>query len=145
MCSHHRLRLQLYTCCACHQWRCGLERGEEVRFKVQATDRLLYSHSSAPRIDVGGKLLTNHLKEVVSFRQWNMMDETHIMNEVKEACCYVSEDFATDLETCRCVKHRTLSPHLPGCACLTQCPPVSLHPHFGYRLPWLHGPSLNTT
>lgn len=24
---------------------------------------------------MGGKLLTNYLKEVVSYRQWNMMDE----------------------------------------------------------------------
>ncbi|KAI0770071.1 actin-like protein Arp6 [Fomes fomentarius] len=53
------------------------------------------------RIDVGGKLLTNQLKETVSYRQWNMMEETHIMNEIKEACCFVSEDFAQDLETCR--------------------------------------------
>ncbi|KAI0819238.1 actin-like protein Arp6 [Trametes gibbosa] len=53
------------------------------------------------RIDVGGKLLTNHLKEIVSFRQWNMMEETHIVNEVKEACCFVSKDFDRDLEICR--------------------------------------------
>ena len=53
------------------------------------------------RLDVGGKLLTNQMKELVSFRQWNMMDETYIMNEVKEACCYVSLNFAQDLETCR--------------------------------------------
>ncbi|KAI0632288.1 actin-like protein Arp6 [Trametes polyzona] len=53
------------------------------------------------RIDVGGKLLTNHLKEIVSFRQWNMMEETHIVNEVKEACCFVSDNFKRDLEVCR--------------------------------------------
>jgi actin-related protein len=55
------------------------------------------------RLDVGGKLLTNQLKELVSFRQWNMMDETYIMNHVKESCCYVSADFKKDLELCRCV------------------------------------------
>jgi len=55
----------------------------------------------AGRIDVGGKLLTNHLKELVSFRQWNMMEETHIMNDVKEKCCFVSTQFAEDLEACR--------------------------------------------
>lgn len=54
-------------------------------------------------MDVGGKLLTNQLKEVVSYRQWNMMDETYIMNHAKEACCYVSTQFITDLETCRYV------------------------------------------
>ena len=53
------------------------------------------------RIDVGGKLLTNHLKELVSFRQWNMMEETYIVNDVKEKCCYVSTQFSTDIETCR--------------------------------------------
>ena len=52
-------------------------------------------------MDVGGKLLTNHLKELVSFRQWNMMEETHIMNDVKEKCCFVSTQFAADLEACR--------------------------------------------
>lgn len=55
------------------------------------------------RIDVGGKLFTNHLKELVSFRQWNMMEETYIMNDVKEKCCYVSTQFAADLEACRFV------------------------------------------
>lgn len=53
------------------------------------------------RLDVGGKLLTNQLKEVISYRQWNMMDETYIVNHVKESCCYVSTNFFADLETCR--------------------------------------------
>ena len=48
-------------------------------------------------------MLTNQLKEVVSYRQWNMMDETYIMNHAKEACCYVSTQFIADLETCRYV------------------------------------------
>ncbi|KAJ3798772.1 actin-like protein ARP6 [Lentinula aff. detonsa] len=57
--------------------------------------------SAVKRMDVGGKLLTNHLKELVSFRQWNMMEETYIMNHVKETCCYVSTDFRKDIETIR--------------------------------------------
>lgn len=56
------------------------------------------------RLDVGGKLLTNHLKELVSFRQWNMMEETYIVNEIKEACCYVSNDYNNDMEKSRWVK-----------------------------------------
>lgn len=51
------------------------------------------------RLDVGGKLLTNHLKELVSFRQWNMMDETYIVNDVKEKCCYVTNAYEQDMET----------------------------------------------
>lgn len=30
-------------------------------------------------MNVGGKLLTNYLKEVVSYRQWNMMDEFEVL------------------------------------------------------------------
>jgi actin-related protein 6 len=31
-------------------------------------------------------------------RQYNMVDETYIMNEVKESVCFVSTDFSGDLE-----------------------------------------------
>lgn len=50
------------------------------------------------RLDIGGKFMTNYLKELVSLRHYNMMDETHLMNEVKEAVCYVSNDFEQDLQ-----------------------------------------------
>eukprot|EP00961_Rhodomonas_salina_P159871 2153001-Rhodomonas_salina.2 len=36
--------------------------------------KILYK--ACRRIDLGGKALTNLLKETVSYRQWNMMDET---------------------------------------------------------------------
>jgi actin-related protein 6 len=58
---------------------------------------------SVRRLDVGGKLLTNHLKELVSFRHWDMTESTHVINQIKERCCFVSRDFARDLEICRCV------------------------------------------
>ncbi|KAL7306052.1 hypothetical protein TKK_0001514 [Trichogramma kaykai] len=50
------------------------------------------------RIDVGGKLLTNHLKEILSYRQLHVMDETYVVNQVKEDSCYVSQDFYNDME-----------------------------------------------
>lgn len=53
------------------------------------------------RIDVGGKLMTNHLKELVSFRQWNMLDETWVINNIKEQCCFVTTNLHADLEACR--------------------------------------------
>ncbi|KAJ1751953.1 Actin- protein 6 [Coemansia sp. RSA 1821] len=59
------------------------------------------------RVDVGGRLLTNYLKETVSFRYWDMMDETFIMNIVKEKCCFVSQDFKRDIEATRgCIGRR---------------------------------------
>ncbi|KFD55789.1 hypothetical protein M514_03228 [Trichuris suis] len=49
------------------------------------------------RLDVGGKMMTNRLKEIVSYRQVNVLNETYIMNECKEDVCYVSENFAADM------------------------------------------------
>lgn len=71
------------------------------------------------RVDVGGKLLTNHLKELVSFRQWNMMDQTAVINHVKETCCFVSLDFAKDLERARQGSSKPIEYVLPD---LTQSP-----------------------
>lgn len=53
------------------------------------------------RIDLGGKALTNYFKELVSYRAINMMDETYIMDDVKEKLCFVSLDVARDLEVAR--------------------------------------------
>lgn len=49
------------------------------------------------RVDIGGKLLTNHFKEIISYRQLNVMDETHVINQVKEDSCFVSLDFYSDM------------------------------------------------
>lgn len=52
---------------------------------------------SIRRVDIGGKALTNYLKEIVSLRYYDMMDETHVMNLVKEKTCLVSVDFKQDM------------------------------------------------
>lgn len=53
------------------------------------------------RISVGGKLLTNHLKEIISYRQLMVMDETHVVNQIKEDTCFVSQHFNNDMKTAR--------------------------------------------
>lgn len=53
------------------------------------------------RVDVGGKLMTNFLKETVSYRAWNMMDETHTMDDIKKKLCFVSMDFLHELKDTR--------------------------------------------
>ncbi|KAL1954662.1 hypothetical protein VTO42DRAFT_856 [Malbranchea cinnamomea] len=58
------------------------------------------------RLEIGGKFLTNYLKDLVSIRQYNMLDETYIINEVKETVCYVSNDFAGDMERTWKIKNR---------------------------------------
>lgn len=49
------------------------------------------------RIDIGGKVLTNHLKDNISYRQLNVMDETYVINQLKEDTCFVSTDFKRDM------------------------------------------------
>ncbi|CAI6340155.1 unnamed protein product [Periconia digitata] len=41
------------------------------------------------RLTVGGKLLTNYLKELSSLRHYNMMEETYLLNEIKEAVSFI--------------------------------------------------------
>jgi actin-related protein 6 len=53
------------------------------------------------RLNLGGKALTNHLKETVSFRSWNMMEETVVVNSVKERMTYVAVDFMHELSEAR--------------------------------------------
>ncbi|CAG7837909.1 unnamed protein product, partial [Allacma fusca] len=50
------------------------------------------------RINIGGKALTNYLKEVISYRQIHVLDETYLMNQVKEDLCFVSTDFLNDIK-----------------------------------------------
>jgi actin-related protein 6 len=49
------------------------------------------------RMNIGGKFLTNYLKEIVSYRQWNMMDEFALINSAKERLCFVSDSYAADI------------------------------------------------
>lgn len=61
---------------------------------------------AARRLSLGGKALTNLLKQTVSFRSWNMTDETAVMNAVKERCCFVAPNYL------KCLSHLRHSPPL---------------------------------
>jgi len=56
------------------------------------------------RLDIGGKVLTNLLKEAVTYRQWNMMDEYHIVNDAKEQLCFVIEQFDKEMKKARATR-----------------------------------------
>lgn len=72
--------------------------------------------SAVRRLTVGGKMLTNYLKELSSLRHYNMMDETYLLNEIKEAVSFVSpstQQFSKDLDRTwkgRLGDQRTLDP-----------------------------------
>ena len=51
------------------------------------------------RMEVGGRLLTNQLKEIVSFRFLNMKNEYKTVNQMKEEMCFVSENFKENMKS----------------------------------------------
>lgn len=57
-------------------------------------------HWNSVRIDVGGKVLTNYLKELITFSQVNLAEDTWLCNTIKELCCFClpgeAANFAVD-------------------------------------------------
>lgn len=49
------------------------------------------------KLPVGGKLLSGLLRELVSFRHYDVSDEPILINTIKEETCFVSENFTKDL------------------------------------------------
>ncbi len=47
------------------------------------------------------KILFSLILEFLVFRQLMVMDETHVINQMKEDVCYVSTNFNKDMETAR--------------------------------------------
>lgn len=54
--------------------------------------------SAIRRITIGGKHLSNYLAELISLRHFSLIDEPHIVSQIKQDACFVSSDFRTDLE-----------------------------------------------
>lgn len=49
------------------------------------------------RFPVGGKLLNGLLREIISFRHYDVADEAILVNTIKESACFVSEDYNKSL------------------------------------------------
>lgn len=55
-------------------------------------------HSAVRRINIGGKHISNYLAELISLRHFSLIDEPHIISEIKEDACFVSTDFPSSIE-----------------------------------------------
>ncbi|OMJ81897.1 hypothetical protein SteCoe_17536 [Stentor coeruleus] len=53
--------------------------------------------SAIKRVTVGGKLMTNFMKEQISYRYFDMTEETWLVNIIREQMCYVSSNFLCEL------------------------------------------------
>ena len=49
------------------------------------------------RCNVGGKLITNFMKEQISYRSYDMTEETWLVSHIREQACYVSMNFIREL------------------------------------------------
>lgn len=49
------------------------------------------------RLNVGGKVLTNHLKDMLSYRQLDLSEETYVVDRLKHDVSFVSQDYMKDL------------------------------------------------
>ncbi|GME70256.1 unnamed protein product [Ambrosiozyma monospora] len=49
------------------------------------------------RMPIGGRILNGYLRELISFRHYNVTDETLLVNKIKETSCYVTTDFNESL------------------------------------------------
>lgn len=56
------------------------------------------------RVNVGGKLLTNYMKEMVSYRYVNLMDNFKIVDQMKKDVTYISLDFNRELNNSKVTK-----------------------------------------
>ena len=74
-----------------------IDVGFNATYVVPVINSVNAIESGIRRLDVGGKMLTNYLKEIVSYRYYNMMEESTILNRVKESTCFTSLDFKSDL------------------------------------------------
>ncbi|KAF2225574.1 actin family [Elsinoe ampelina] len=54
--------------------------------------------SGIRRLDIGGKHISNHLASLISLRHFSLMDEPHIISQIKEDACFVAPSFPDALE-----------------------------------------------
>lgn len=60
-----------------------LDSGFSFTYAVPIFGGLPLKHAST-RIDIGGKLLTNLLNEIISYKEYNLTGETLLVNDIKE-------------------------------------------------------------
>lgn len=66
------------------------------------------------RLNLGGKALTNQLKDVISLRQLDVSEETHVVEEMKKHISFVAEDFASTLNEAKMHTTHTVEYVLPN-------------------------------
>uniref|UniRef100_A0A7S1IUI4 Actin-related protein 6 n=1 Tax=Eutreptiella gymnastica TaxID=73025 RepID=A0A7S1IUI4_9EUGL len=56
--------------------------------------------SAVKRVPMGSKVMVNHMKGILSFRQFDMTDEDWLVGTLLHKLCFVSTDFERDMRIC---------------------------------------------
>ncbi|KAH3675466.1 hypothetical protein WICMUC_002755 [Wickerhamomyces mucosus] len=59
---------------------------------------------SVKKLEIGGRFLSGVLREQISFRHYNVTDETVLINNIKEASCFVTLDYNESLKKIKSLK-----------------------------------------
>lgn len=55
-------------------------------------------YKAVKRMPIAGRMLNGYLREVISFRHYNVVDEPVLIDSIKRNTCYVAEDYDLTLE-----------------------------------------------
>ena len=50
------------------------------------------------RIDIGGRILSSYLKDLISFKMVSLKNEVQLVNQIKEEMCFVSNNYKYDMK-----------------------------------------------
>ncbi|KAH3901910.1 probable Actin-like protein ARP6 [Saccharomycodes ludwigii] len=72
-----------------------IDSGFNCTWVIPIVKGVIY-YKAVKKLDIGGRFLTGFLKELVSFRHYDVMDETILVNNIKETCIFMSPASYTD-------------------------------------------------
>lgn len=55
-------------------------------------------HRAIKKLPIGGRFLNGYLREIVSFRHYNIVDEPILVNSIKHQTCYIALDYNETLD-----------------------------------------------
>ncbi|TID30491.1 hypothetical protein CANINC_000844 [Pichia inconspicua] len=69
-----------------------IDLGFEATWIVPMINGIPY-YKAVKKLPIAGKFLNSYLREIISFRHYNIVEEPVLVNAIKEQTCYVAEDF----------------------------------------------------
>ncbi|EGR32566.1 hypothetical protein IMG5_077470 [Ichthyophthirius multifiliis] len=79
------------------QFQLLIEIGHSATYFVPFFDDEVVNYG-IKRLDIGGKLLSNHLKDIITCRYIQLNNDFRMVSQIKNEMCFVSQDFIKDMK-----------------------------------------------